>query len=385
MDNCDPPSCPVCGGDFLNLVDLGRMPLSVLGLETDPQKSCDGKCHQIRMFRCDSCGHVWNVGYDDRFSQTNNGGCTMYNSGGPWMEHMKQVAKYVCGRACGGRIVEVGAGNGEFARLCAGEDYVAYEPCDDADECAKHVPTYKKYFHAFRDLKIHNPSVILMRHVLEHFPAPRNFIKALRRQCREEGQCPDLIIEVPNIEPCLRAKRVEDWVYEHPQHFTPGSMGELARRNGWYVDRLDLMYNDEVILATLEPHIDTQVLCVEEDYDRVLASLGDVRDQLTAMHLERPGSVVMWGGAGKGATLINLLYDPTIAVVDSDKRKWGKCVPGTPTVIVEPAVLNILKPDLVLVTTSWRVKDIAEEIAREEYPVGSVAYIDRGKLTTYEG
>ena len=37
------PECPVCKGNPLPLVDLGWMPLSVLGLEEDPVKSELGK------------------------------------------------------------------------------------------------------------------------------------------------------------------------------------------------------------------------------------------------------------------------------------------------------------------------------------------------------
>ena len=65
------PECPVCKGNPLPLVDLGWMPLSVLGLEEDPVKSELGKKHNINMWRCTECGHVYNEGYDDTFSQVN--------------------------------------------------------------------------------------------------------------------------------------------------------------------------------------------------------------------------------------------------------------------------------------------------------------------------
>ena len=278
--------------------------------------------------------------------------------------------------------MEIGAGNGEFAKLCNYNNYVAYEPCDDASICAQYVTTKNCYYHPSIEMPLHWPEVIVMRHVLEHYPQPRAFLQELSSACKKKGATPCLLIEVPNVEPCLENRRLEDWVYEHPQHFTPGSVTELARLTGWYVDAMHVRYNDEVIVATLCPFHIGQVQCDEEDYDLVLSNISAVRASI----VETGKPIVLWGGAGKGATIINLLSLPSelVTVVDSDSRKWGKCVPGTPHPIVSPAVLNKGLHD-VIVTTTWRVKDIAEEISREGYEVGTVSHFCRGRLTEYKG
>jgi len=309
----------------------------------------------------------------------------MYNSGGPWVEHMKWVADYVKGLADGGLIVEIGAGNGEFAKLCNYQNYVAYEPCDDSAECARHVTTKNCYYSPSIELPLHCPEVILMRHVLEHYPDPAAYLRELSSACRAKHASPDLIVEVPNIEPCLENRRLEDWVYEHPQHFTPGSLTELARLSGWYVSDMHVRYNDEVLVAAMCPFHIRQVQCDSEDYDLVLANIATVRARLIAAG----DPIILWGGAGKSATIINLLGLPPelVTVVDSDSRKWDKCVPGTPHLILPPVLLNTpcSPPCDVIVTTSWRTKDIVEEIVRDGYKVGKVFNFCRGRLIEYKG
>lgn len=378
-------NCPVCNSPHLDsLVNLGQMPLSVLGLESDPKKSIEGKVHPIDIFTCRNCSHVFNNAYDSTFAQPFVGGCTMYNSGGPWSIHMERIARYVDCAADGGKVIEIGAGNGEFAKMCNTKDYVAYEPTDDAQECKRSVTTYQEYFRPEFNMKGDAPDVIVMRHVLEHYAKPGEFLQELSDNSRRHKLNPYLIIEVPNVQNALRDLRIEDWVYEHPQHFTPNSMHTLARMHGWAVDDMFTSYNDEVLIARLLPFGGELGKGRSYMFDGLLRVIQQVRAELMAMDTLRPDSVVLWGGAGKGATLINLL-NLDLTVVDSDKRKWGKYVPGTDLMIVEPAVLKLLKPDLVVVTTSWRVKDIVEEIILNDYPVGRVANFCRGKLTTYQG
>jgi predicted SAM-dependent methyltransferase len=378
--------CPVCDSIHLDsLIDLGQMPLSVLGLVTDPGQSVAGKCHTVDICICRSCGHVFNYGYDQGFVQPFEGGCTMYNNGGPWLEHMQKIAKYVCDTE--GKIVEIGSGNGEFARLCDHANYVAYEPTADCHMCREYCKAHQIYFVPEDAIRHEMPDVIVMRHVLEHYAQPGEFLERMSKACRLAKCEPYLIIEVPNITNAMRDLRVEDWVYEHPQHFTPESLCTLARLHGWVMDDMFTTYNDEVIIARLTPYGGTFKKGRRHEFNKMKEALQVTRSEILSYDKQSHGSVVLWGGAGKGSTLINMLDLPSdsIPIIDSDERKWGKMVPGTDHMMVDPGVLNRLRPELVVVTTSWRVGDIAEEIRLKDLPVGRVASICQGKLKTYEG
>jgi len=293
---------------------------------------------------------------------------------------MQKMAEYVLSSTTG-KIVEIGAGNGEFARLCNSDRYVAYEPTDDWEKCAQFCETRQRYFVPESGVPVEKPGLLLMRHVLEHYAKPGEFLQQLSRACKVDKCEPYLIIEVPNIVPALRHLRIEDWVYEHPQHFTPESLAMLARLHGWTVDDMYTTYNDEVIIARFVPQ-GAFKLGRKNAFDRMQRWFQETREELLMLHKKRHGSVVLWGGAGKGSTLINMLDLPfrSLPIVDSDERKWGKCVPGTAHLIETPAILRSLKPDLVVVTTSWRVGDIREEIKLSGLPVGHVASINQGHL-----
>ena len=317
----------------------------------------------------------------------------MYNKGGPWVKHMEQLATWIRGFIpMSGRILEVGAGNGEFASLvdeCLKENYLAYEPTSDADICRQLVETRQKLFIPRQDMYDDQPDLILMRHVLEHFTHPGDFLREMADAACEAGLDPWLIVEVPNVANAVRDIRIEDWVYEHPHHFTELSLQTLARRSGWYIDSIFATYNDEVLVAKLYPSGNSATRhpghsCM---FNHLVKNIEQVGKQIQDMTATRFGSVVLWGATGKGTTLVNLLRagDYDIPVVDSDRRKWGYLVPGTDLVIRSPNLLKEAKPDLVIVTTSWRVRDIAEEIARKGYSVGRLAHLLSGALVTYKG
>ena len=381
--------CPVCEThDIDPVIYLGRMPLSVLDLQDNAKDSIAGKKYKIDIKTCRQCGHVFNAGYDPSFCQPESSGCTMYNAGRPWTSHMAEVAAAIknC-QAPQAKIVEIGAGNGEFAKLfmeCYPDtDYVAFEPTADAEVCDKIVPTWKRYFHMATDLKSHEPDLLLMRHVLEHYPNPHSFLNDLAAFCRWHRPEVWLAIEVPHVQNALNATRIEDWVYEHPHHFTQNSLTTLLTRSGWHCG-VRTMYNNEVLLAVCCLASRAPSMQWDQEFEEMKLNLLETREKLREEHFNRPGSVVLWGGAGKSATLINML-DLPLPVVDSDERKWGMYVPGTGQVISAPALLDHLKPDWTIVTTAWRVQDIAEEIKRENYNAGKVMYFTDGKLKHYEG
>jgi hypothetical protein len=278
----------------------------------------------------------------------------MYNSGEEWAAHMQDVAwvvKDLCQDLDGG-IVEIGAGRGEFAAMFDGWNYIAYEPSDDAEECSTHCLTRKRYFDG-TSMKDEHPDAVILRHVLEHFPHPRDFLEELATGAHQNGLTPYMIIEVPNIQPAFDAGRLEDWVYEHVQHFTPDSLCTLLDLSGWHTTEVETLYNDEVILAIAYL---SDIKCPET------TRVANAHENLvcTGKSLKSP---VFWGGAGKCANMINMLnIVGPVTVVDSDLRKCGCYVPGTDYEIQNPEILKDLKPESIIITTTWRTADIAVQI-----------------------
>jgi hypothetical protein len=355
------------------------MPLSVLNLPTKPDLAKTRFPFQI--CHCLACEHTFNGKYNSNLNQIFHGGCTMYNSGSDWLEHLEDVANLILREKVteGAKLVEIGSGNGEFAALLKGENYTAYEPSVDAEVCSTIVPTVQRYFDG-QELVIVKPDVLIMRHVLEHFSDPRAFLEELSSAANSCEQYLTIYIEVPNISPALESGRLEDWVYEHPQHFTRRSLHNLLEVSGWKCCQIDSLYNDEVLLATayVATRSDTvDVSILQKSFCALYTTGGDLEDRL-----------VFWGGAGKGANFINLMVGPMregVVVVDSDDRKWGKYVPGTNYPIQSPEVLRESPPGDIIVTTTWRTEDIVSEICRTNIPYTRILNLVAGKLKEYHG
>jgi len=368
-------NCPVCGNSqYKPLVDLGKMPLSVLALTEDQDKSEKLASHRVDIVQCDWCSHVFNIGYDPSFTQPSVSGCTMYNSGSVWGDHLKEVADFVADSTPrDGLVVEIGAGDGGFASRVAVNKYLAFEPSDDFLKCALITRTCPRYFLPEKDVAEFHPSTIVMRHVLEHFTDPYTFLLSLSDNCHKQQVHPSLIVEVPCVEKALREGRLEDWVYEHPQHFTMESMFKLAYLSGWSMNYIRYCYGEEVLLARMTPDMSVSRHLQSDRFTTMLGHLRAASETLSHKN------VVLWGGAGKSAMIINLL-GLQAPVVDSDRNKWGKCVPGTRLKIMAPNVIPALNPELVVITTNWRTEDILKEMERNEFYDGRVATIKNGKL-----
>lgn len=368
--------CPVCNSTRVNnLALMPKMPLSVLKLPTKPDSGRERYPFQI--CSCRQCMHIFNGMYNKEFDQAIHGGCTMFNSGAEWQEHMKDIAHCIL---CGvdqrlGPIIEIGAGNGEFAKLFSG-NLIAYEPSSDAKACGKVVTTRDRYFDA-AELILTRPSALIMRHVLEHFADPRAFLEELAMAAWSCGITPQLFLEVPSIHPALETGRLEDWVYEHPQHFTSYSLREVLSLSGWDCDGIDHLYNYEVLFASAKLRTGLPDLFGESKLEEALFKL----EKLSLFSLK---GMVFWGGAGRAAVLFNLLHPPkTVLVVDSDSRKWGKFVPGTDQVIRPPSVLLKYTPKDILIATTWRTADIVSEIKRTQLPYRHIYNIVNGELVEY--
>ena len=372
--------CPVCDSfEIHNIVTLKNLPYSVIELRSSAAESVSLPKYPINIVECDTCGHVFNSAYNEL---NQPGGCTMYNSGIGWKSHMENVAALAERLAKGRLIVEVGAGTGEFAKYFQTKEYIAYEPSEDSAKCAEVCQTHCDYFHPEVSFAFEKPGLVVLRHVLEHFANPRGFLEDMAAAARANNHYPDLLIEVPNIENALQRSRIEDWVYEHPQHFTASSLKRLLSISGWQRNGLTRVYNKEVLVAWAtpikQPRISSRYF---EKYRVIFNGLRIVRREILA------AKTALWGGAGKGANLINLLELPTdkVLVVDSDSRKVGKYVPGTAHKICSPEQLEDYAPDMTVVTTSWRATDIMKECVRKSINPGTLMVVESGALRKFQG
>jgi len=360
------------------LHNAGDQPLSLVAMKDTPSKSCELERKPVRLMICHKCGHVTNEEFDHCKEYTGDG-CRMYNKGGEWHNHMLDTADSIIDSFDFSLIVEIGAGDCEFLDMInTSAVKVAIDPCDAVERASDLGIHYvKEYF----DARTHLPesvgdTLVVMRHLLEHLKHPSDMLEAIaHRASRREGGT-SLFIEVPCVEKALRDTRIEDWTYEHPQHFTYSSLIHLVTRCGFSVEWCDVTYDGEVLtmLCHYQP-TNLAIIDIINAFAKLPLTLAKTTSELKDM------DVAYWGGAGKGATFLNTIGAPPHAIViDSDPDKWGLFVPGTAIEIRPPAYLIEFPVDTIIATTSWRAKDIMEEILSDDIPCNRMLTFVHGKF-----
>jgi hypothetical protein len=357
-------------------------------MQSDPWDSATLPRYPIHLAICDHCTHVHNLLYADHLVPYGNEGCRMFNAGSGWQTHLDEVRAMLMPLAPNIKsIIEIGAGDCEFlASLEMDVEKFAVDPCDAVEAAEDYGIAYEQELF---DPELHlpcddEPCLIIMRHLLEHMPRPRNLLENLSTAMSRRGVVSWIYIEVPCCENALKHRRIEDWTYEHPQHFTVESMTALL--HACNLDHFMVLpkYGGEVLSVLVQVEVATprpdhlQVGMLMHDYENIANNIERERKWIES----RSYCIAFWGGAGKSAMFLRLMDVPGDAmVVDSHEAKWGMCVPGTEIKIQPPSVLAQKPIDYIIATTSWRADDIRDEIVRDGIPCRTLLKFEGGQLT----
>ena len=374
--------------------DLGTQPLSVVNLPKTKESAIGATRYPLNFHICAFCGHVWNSDFDDTRVPYTEDSCYMYNQGQGWQVHIANVVEMMDQYTewFGKIAIDIGCGSGDFFTAMLNrypdETFVGFEPGVDA-ESIEAFPVVRDYFQPERDLKLHNPGLLCLRHVVEHLNNPREFLSELAYWSAQYGMSPLLFVEVPCFDKGLATGRAEDLIYEHVSHFTQTSFRTLFEGSGFDLIDTHLMYDDEIICGIAAPScckLLTHAGSAREFNTRVATSHTQMDTTLGAI-LDSEQTVALWGGTGKSVGFINtyeLDADRFPIVVDSHEAKCGKFVPGTGQEIVHSTSLLKNPADVIVITTRWRATDIYQEITQRQIPHDRVLYLDGNVLVDYK-
>ena len=109
---------------------------------------------------------------------------------------LKNKLKLINSQSPKGRILDIGAGVGDFLSVCKNDGWqtVGIEPSEKAKTIAKSKGV--SFVNHLSELENHSFDIITMWHVLEHVPDLENQIKELKRLIKPNGT---VIIAVPNF------------------------------------------------------------------------------------------------------------------------------------------------------------------------------------------
>jgi len=373
--------CLACG--FTESHQLGHwnaMPLSVMNLPRTRDEALSSPTFELDVRRCGRCGHVFHTGFDQDEVHYRDASNLVFNQGHSWQEYQDELARRWFGEygLAGQRVIEIGAGDGEFIERLArlGCDVIAFEPGPDAELCSARGLRVERCYFGEPEVAEHQPDAIVCRHVIEHLADPGAFLRAIRRGAVASNQIPLFLAEVPRIDKALDQNRINDFLYEHVSHFTEHSFRVLFEEAGWGVLEVNRGYGDEVVSLAARPRLrrrardgaperPSSVVQRSRQFRESVGVQGvDLRQRISTWQ-EEGRTVALWGGTGKGAALINmcqLTEQVAPLVIDSDPRKQGSHVPGTGQLISSPAACLEHGVDVIVICTQWRARDIEHEI-----------------------
>ena len=141
---------------------------------------------------------------------------------------LKNKLKLINSESQKGRILDIGAGVGDFLSVCKndGWDTIGIEPSDKAKTIAKSKGVL--FVENVSELESNSFDVITMWHVLEHVPDLENQIRELKRLIKSNGT---IIIAVPNFKSYDAKHYKEFWaafdIPIHLWHFSKTAIQKL--------------------------------------------------------------------------------------------------------------------------------------------------------------
>lgn len=386
--------CPVCAHAIaVTFFNGGLQTLATLGWPTSSEEARSMPRLPQDFVQCPLCTHVWNRSFTYDAIPYQNNPNRMFNKGGIWRGHLSKTRDLLLARLPEAPVVvDIGCGEGHFSRgLAEARDgrgrFVGFDP-NVTGETGRGVEFHARYFEPLADMAALRPDAVVIRHVLEHLTDPTHLLNQLAWGTAMMDKPCWLFAEMPCIDRVFETKRLADFFYEHPSHFTTLSFRKLMQQAGEIVE-LAHGYHGEVIFALVRLGVsDTmrQWARQAEDFAREAEiSRTRIRSQMDAL-AQGGRRVAIWGGTGKAAAFIHQFgadAERFPLVVDSDPDKVGTFVPGTGHEIVSRDVLKSQPIDIVIITAQWRAKDIVAEMNRENIRAGQVLIEHGGSLIDF--
>ncbi len=377
--------CRLCEQPLTNVfVDLGMSPPCESYLPRERLEAPE-VFYPLRVWICAGCLLVQlppHIPAEDIFSDYAY--FSSYSSS--WVEHARAFTDRAIERLgldSSGFVVEVASNDGYLLQhlVARGVPVLGVEPAANIAGVArdKGVPTHVAFLDEEEGRRLrsrHGPArLVVANNVFAHVPDVRDFSRGLAALLADDGW---LSIEVPHLMRLIERAQYDTIYHEHFSYFTLFTarralataglsvvdVEELASHGG----SLRIWARHDHHAGSTSPAVD-DVLAEEER--RGLHSLdghrgfaGTVarvkRDLVTflASAADDGRRVAGYGAPGKGNTLLNhcgIRSDLLPYTVDRNPHKQGMYLPGTHVPILAPEVIDVDRPDFVLILP-WNLR-----------------------------
>ncbi len=386
--------CPACQHHWaMPFYHGGAHPLTTVVLPTTQAQAFNQPKLPLDFVSCTGCGHVYNQQFDYTQVPYSDKPYRMFNKGSVWQQFLEELyTEFNARLACYPNpvLIEVGCGDGHFLAELGdrqpGATLIGFDPNGDVPDS---IQFHTELFDPARHVAQYQPDMLMFRHVLEHLTHPLQLLQGIALQASLHNRPIQAYLEVPCIDRAMATGRTADFFYEHYSHFSQHSFKTLLQNAGATIHTLTKGYNNEVVYAfvSFEPtpaHTANIQQAVSFSAQAGTAKTAVCQQLDDLAHAGK--TVAIWGGTGKAAAFIHRYgcdNDRFPIVVDSDTAKHGTFVPGTGQAIVSPQVLLDASPDVVVIPTQWRARDIVAEMTTMGIKPAQVLLEHGGQLCDY--
>ncbi|HWQ95762.1 MAG TPA: methyltransferase domain-containing protein [Candidatus Methylomirabilis sp.] len=363
-------SCPGCGSAEISYIyEIDNIPIHSVLLFQNREKAIKYPKKDIKLGFCEKCGLISNVSFDPDLHEYSTGYESTQIYSTTFNVFARKLAQNLVDRynLYSRDIIEIGCGQGEFlTMLCeSGKNRgIGFDPAfiQKKNENLKkyQVSIIKDFFsEKYADIQC---DFLCCRMTLEHISETADFIRTVKRTIQNK---PDTIVffQVPDVTRILKDLAFWDIYYEHCSYFSPGSIAQLFRNNGFEITDKWVDYDDQYIMlgARLGNEEKPNSITAQEDIVQLKRHVEffskNYKNHLNKWksYLEKARKdgqkAIIWGGGSKGVaflTTLNIIKEIEY-VVDINPNKHGTYMAGTGQEIVSPEFLMRYRPDIVIV------------------------------------
>lgn len=381
-------SCPVCDSkETLTVFKASGIPIYNLQMHRTRASALGVKRGDIHSLFCTRCLFAFNGAFDSKLMdyqvdyESNRGHSQMF------VDYLNDLCRRMNRILKLDRktVVEVGCGDGQFLKLLSREcecKGFGFDPSFRAAGDEGDLRFSRSYFQPQKFAQ--SMDALIFRHVLEHQPSPSRFLKPL---LPESGDF-DMYVEVPCWEWIVENNSINAFSYEHCSYYTEQSLNEAMRQLGLHSRLILRTFRKEYLqyfgtnrtgrVRDSDPERKKELLI--RGTERFKENIRRISQELKAMLIKHSPRGVLWGAAGKGTTLLNVLgidHRSLELVVDSNVRRHGTFIPGTGQKVIAPEELKTVRPEIIFLTnTAYR-----PEIERRVRPmIGKVKFVSLDKI-----
>jgi SAM-dependent methyltransferase len=239
----------------------------------------------------------------------------------------------------GSRLLEVGAGAGDFVRLLRSWSVDAIGLEFNVKNTSKDVLIDGWLPQTRLDKSF---KAIVCNNFLEHHPSPKNFLRAIHDLIEEEGY---LYISVPRFEYLYEKACFYELVPDHLSYFSKQSLFNILSSSGFNVKEYYTKNNenDHVVFCQKRPSM--RIVEQLSKFDSIVKSLR----QFIEIHKADGRSIAVWGAGHRTLTLLSMAaVDGVEKIVDSAPFKQGLFAPVTGIPIISPEDFQKCPTDLLV-------------------------------------